>query len=54
MPDLRFLVDKEKAKEVRDEVVRELESWNNTLSTVDENLYYQIIGALNDIINKLS
>lgn len=53
MMDLTFLINKEEAIKLRDKVIDELESWNSTLSTMDENTYYKIINALTELIERL-
>lgn len=51
--DLTFLIDREKAIQLRNQVIDELESWNNILSAEDESNYYKIIAMLNNIIENL-
>lgn len=53
MFDLTFLIDKEKAVKLKEEVIEELESWNKTLSTMDENTYYKVIAALTELIDNM-
>lgn len=53
MIDLRFLIDKEKAMQVKEQVVEEYMSWAGMLDKKDEEVYLQMIYQLNEIIKRL-
>lgn len=53
MFDLTFLINKEKAIQVKNMVMDELDSWNGMLAEADEDTYYKLIQALEDLIASL-
>lgn len=53
MTDLRFLIDKEQAMQVKEQVVEEYMSWAGMLDSKDEEVYLRLIYQLNEIIKRL-
>lgn len=53
MIDLRFLIDREKAMQIKEQVVEEYMSWAGMLDKKDEEAYLQLIYQLNEIIKRL-
>ena len=52
--DLTFLIDKEKAIQIKNAVIDEMYSWNNLLDPIDESKYILMIHQLNEIIDRLN
>ena len=52
--DLTFLIDREKAIQVKEQVVEEYLSWSGMLDPQDESKYILMIHQLNEIIDRLN
>lgn len=52
--DLTFLIDREKAIQIRNAVIDEMYSWSNLLDPQDESKYILMIHQLNEIIDRLN
>lgn len=52
--DLTFLIDREKAIQIKEQVVDEYLSWSGMLDYQDESKYILMIHQLNEIIDRLN
>lgn len=52
--DLTFLIDREKAIQIKEQVVEEYLSWSGMLDPIDEGKYILMIHQLNEIIDRLN
>lgn len=52
--DLTFLIDREKAIQIKEQVVEEYLGWSGMLDPIDESKYILMIYQLNEIIDRLN